>query len=618
MRACTRLGLNCSFEPDKTTSVTGTSRYRVRFVNSQYTKLPRGEAEKNDVKTASTSPEQSRLHSVPNGASCAEPLNGNGNNIHVNTGGVGMPESMDSSRHRYTRDEPTVLPSATGSLRHDASFGVVQDPANIGVAVGLNAQLMSVQDAQVNLGHMPSFFDLDMNFDLLDEDWFPAPVPDTGGDGPLVDTTPRSSDVLDSEQEETAVVIGQEDNGLIQHYLNVMTGYAKIRYSGDENLYSQIFSDMALFYAPLYHCVMAWTALHLGQTKSEPDLVQKATERYSHAVSLMHRDQNVAHHFELSLITIWFALQFELLAASGIVPFCRHLEFTADLVDAHRRHQKAGGQAAPLGPIGSRVLVWLGAYDARASWIGGTGRLLQNLELFSSEYDFLNAAFPETRSNSNGQDTKPCLQDTKPCLRLNLDFDTVEGRIVHLHRREVAAPVTVWTTVQDELLSIQERLESDRTIASIVSSLSNPTRSLGGKITMKGFNCFLLLATFYSVVICYHRMLPPRVVNSIPKKLISAESAAKRIISITSTVCRLRPPSPQNIWPRILFLAGIETTDMVYQDWVVKTLADAEVWGANFGKTRVLLEHVIRIQGREGTRVDYLDVMKQTTGLFII
>lgn len=545
-----------------------------------------------------------------------------------------MQESMESSRSRYLREESSILPLTANSSRYDVSLGVTQGQVNINATVGLNPQHLNTQDPNVNLGHMPAYFDLDMNFDLLNSDWFPTP--DTGGDGLIAEptahpvthpaiahpaiahpaithpATAHQVDVLESEHEVAGVIIGPEDNGLIQHYLNVMTGYAKIRYSGDENLYGQIFSDMALFYSPLYHAVMAWTALHLGQTRAEPDLVHRARERYSHAVSLMHRDQNVALHFELSLITIWFALQFELLAASGIDPFCRHLEFTADLVDAHRRHQKAGGQAAPLGPIGSRVLVWLAAYDARASWIGGTGRLLQNLELFSSEHDFLSAAFPDPRSNAPG------LQETKPCLRLNLELDTVEGRVVQLHRREVTAPVAIWAAVQSELLSIQERLEDDVTMASIVSSLSNPTRSVSGRITMKRFNCLLLLATFYSVVICFHRMLPTSVANSMPKKLISAESAATRTVHIAATVCRFRPPSPQNIWPRILFLAGIETTDIVHQDWVIRTLADAEVWGANFGKTRLLLEHVIKVQSKEGVRVDYLDVMKQTTGLFII
>ena len=37
--ACTRLGLTCSYEPNRASSSADTPRYRVRFVNSRYTKL---------------------------------------------------------------------------------------------------------------------------------------------------------------------------------------------------------------------------------------------------------------------------------------------------------------------------------------------------------------------------------------------------------------------------------------------------------------------------------------------------------------------------------------------------------------------------------------------------
>ena len=463
--------------------------------------------------------------------------------------------------------------------------------------------------AQMDSGHVPVFFDLNMNFDLLGDEWLAFPQASIEAPGP--ELINRQDDIVSPSPQESTVVIGLEDNGLIQHYLNVMTQYTKIRSSGDENIYTQIFSNMALFYAPLYNAIMAWTALHLGQTRVEPDLVRKAEQRYSHAISLMHQDQEVAHHFELSLVTIWFALQFELLAARGIDSFFRHLEFTADLVDAHRRHQKAGGAAAPLGPIGSRILIWLGTYDARAAWIGGAGRLLQNLELFCSDYDFIGAAFPDVQPGADPS-------DLKSCLRLTFDIDSLDNRIAQLNNRTVSAPIAVLLTVQSDLLSLQERLERAPAFAPVLTSIFRPTRGLSGKVTTRMFNDLLLLSACYSLIISFHRMLPAAVEANMPGKLMSAEAAAARILRIASWVYRLRPPSPQNIWPRILFLAGSETTDLVYQDWVTKTLTEAERWGGNFSKTRLLLEHVIQKQSQGGVRVDYLDAMRQSTGLFII
>lgn len=408
------------------------------------------------------------------------------------------------------------------------------------------------------------------------------------------------------------MVIGVDDHGLIQHYLNVMTQYTKIRGPGNENIYTQIFSNMALFYKPLFEAIMSWTGLHLGHARREPGLIQKAKQRYLQAVSLVHMDQDVAHHFELSLVTIWFALQFELLAAQGIDTFCQHLQFTADLVDAHRLHQKAGGEAIPLGPIGARVLIWLGTYDARASWVGRAGGLLQSVELYYADYDFLEAAFLDTPLGYPSM-------ELLPFLRLTLELDIIEAQILQLSRRPVTPSAAIWAAAQSNLMSIQERLESNATVAPILSWMLGSSRSITTKITTACFNYLLLLAACYSSVISFHRVLPaPAVARGLPGKLLSAEAASARIVRISSWVCKLRAPSPQNIWPSILFRVGIETTDLVHQEWVIKQFADAELWGANFGKTRLLLEHVIKRQSHEGTRVDFLDVMRQTTGLFII
>ncbi|KAL1881092.1 hypothetical protein Plec18167_003634 [Paecilomyces lecythidis] len=354
---------------------------------------------------------------------------------------------------------------------------------------------------------------------------------------------------------------------------------------------------------------MAWTGLHLSQ--SRPEWTREAETRYNYAVSLMYADGDVSQHFELSIVTIWFLLQFELLAAKGISAFCQHLDYAADLVEAYRRYRRGAGAPPALGPVGARVLVWLGSYDARAAYAGSAGRLLQNLEMLSMHYDFVESAFSDTATETGAA-------DLKPCLRFVLELDTVESRILQLHRKGGTVPVAIWSSIQTDLTELKEQLECDPETASAVHAVSDPTRSLGGILSTKRFNWLLMLASLYSVIISYHRMIPPEVACIVPKDFISEDSSAARIIRIALWVHQSRRPSPQNIWSRILFLAGIATSDLVYQDWVVKTLTEAETWGLNFHKTRVLLQHVIKKQNGEGTRADFLDIMTQTTGLFII
>ncbi|KAI0900119.1 hypothetical protein F4806DRAFT_278627 [Annulohypoxylon nitens] len=635
--ACTRLGLTCSYEPARAANSAETLRYRVRFVSSRYTRaepepepdearsnpsqsqalLPGSPPQPSQPSQSSQSsqplqPSQSVARETEHSCELSKDVEPSSNEpqtkiIPDNSTATMSHPHLPSHPHpaHPAHSSPLPIPAQvlTGhSPQPSTSPPVITDPN----AFALTSQ-MHAYEPQLAPGYVPAFFDPNMNFDLLGEDWL---SPHTPGDASQ-DSESIRNDIPESSSctQDATVIIGPDDHRLIQHYLNVMTSYAKIRCSGDENIYSHIFSNMALFYAPLYDALMAWTALHLGQNRSDPDLIRKAEQRYSHAVALTHQDQNVAIHFELSIVTIWFALQYELLAAQGIDSFCRHLEFAADLVEAHRRHQKAGGEATQLGHIGSRMLVWLGAYDSRASRIGGTGRLLQNLEAFAADYDFIDAAYPNLPTNT---------EDLKPSLRLSLELDYMESRIVQSYRRSATASVAIWANVQSGLIMIYERFENDPSVAPIIESLAKPSRSLTSRITTRRFNCLLLLATFYSVVISFHRLIPPHLASNIPDKLISAEVAAANIIRLACWVGRNRSPSPQNIWPRILFLAGIETMDLAYQDWVVKTLTEAEVWGANFQKTRVLLEKVIKLQSAQGIRVDYIDVMKQDTGLFII
>ncbi|KAI0111755.1 hypothetical protein F4814DRAFT_423493 [Daldinia grandis] len=596
--ACTRLSLTCSYEPNRANS-TETLRYRVRFVNSRYTRS------RVDDKTTSSDSSQQRI--APEAKLKQKPLKENArDNVEPSSSRIGPDNSTVPHR------SPVQVSPGGPPPQHGAEPKVVPEPGVINTISQLDAYEAQAQaQAQLNPGYIPAFFDLNMNFDLLGEEWLSPHTPgnpmlssESGSETCQVEMPGPISSIQDA-----TVIIRPDDHRLIQHFLNVMTGFSKIRSTGEENLYSHIFSNMALFYAPLFNTILAWTALHLGQTRPEPDLVRKAEERYSHAITMLHRDQTVAINFERSIVTIWFALQFELLAARDISGYCQHLDFIADLVDAHRRHLKAGGEATPLGYVGSRMLVWLGAYDARGAWIGGTGRLLENLESFCAEYNFIDAAFPNLPAST---------EDLKPSLRLSLELDFLDSRIVHLHRRTGPPPVAMWSLVQSGLLTLRERFDRDPSVTPIISYIKEPTRALAGQITTKCFNCLLLLAAYYAVVINYHRKVPVTVSVSVPNQLPPAELAAIYIVRLASLVGRLRPPSPQNIWPRLLFLAGIETTDVVYQDWVVKTLTGAEIWGANFRRTRLLLEQIIKIQSTKGVRVDYLDVMEQHSGLFIV
>ncbi|KAL3963025.1 hypothetical protein ACCO45_004548 [Purpureocillium lilacinum] len=539
--ACNRLELPCSFRLGDAADF-GKTRYRVRFVTSSYSKLQAGSS---DLRNAGNACPERRQQ--PTSGASKDGCSTSCARTPTHLSDVHPDNPPDGSCQASPEADSTL---SVGDAGHESQ--VFEQNGPIPEADRQEPGIVWGED--INSIHIPSYFDLNLNFDSLSEQW---PV----SYGTFADpSAPNGSFYEDSGfgtvADDRTVIIEPADHNLIQHYLNVMTQYTKMRSSGDESIYTQIFSNMALFHPPLYHATMAWTGLHLGQSKDEPELIENAESRYSHAVSLVHQDRDAWQHFELSLVTIWFALQYELLAARGIESFCRHLEFVADLVDAHGGTVTVDIRQPLLGPIGARVLMWLGSYDARASWIGGSGRLLRN------------------------------------------------SRIVPLELQHTGCRVSSETT----------RAGCNELGASILQ----PQRIMKAAMTTKLFNDLLLLSTFYSLIISFHRILPFPTLAIVDPELLTAEEAATRIVRAAAWVIRLKKPSPQNIWPRILFMAGIETIDPLYQDWVVQVFRDAKPWGGNYCKTLTLLEKVIERQSMEGVRVDYVEVMKESVGIFII
>ncbi|KAF2489061.1 hypothetical protein BU16DRAFT_567247 [Lophium mytilinum] len=531
--ACSRLGLDCTFDRSAQTGfdITRTSKYRVRFVDSPYTNLlpcdvPFG---------GSCDPQQPQSQTSDQAKSSpAEALSGTAVVVSSPVYNDAPDDDAPSLRYVSRLDQQVV-----------SANSVVSPP----LATLLEA---SPSSGDVLLDHdtgiAPMCFDLDLNFDFFAVEWpvtatdqpiafsLAFEVPSRGYQFPsdlqheridplrghnAADPTGTSRTCTKPSE---GVIVRPQDHELIQHYLNVMSRYTKIRHTGSDRIYSQIFSNMALFYAPLYNAIMAWTELHLGQTKSEFH-PETARERYNHAIASMHADQDIAQHFEHFIVTIWFLLQHELLAARDVESFCQHLEYAADIVEAHRRHLKAGGKVLPLGPLGARVLVWLGSYDARASHAGSKGRLLQNLEPLSGGHDFIGAAFP-------GASSDPATADLKSCLRLMLDLDVLESSILQLPTKSGIAPASIFASIRIDLLTTLDRVEGSPLIAPAVSAVANPSRSLGGKLTAKHFNWLLLLANIYSIAITYHRMMSRCARHDDADDLINSGVASARIIRI--------------------------------------------------------------------------------------
>lgn len=435
--------------------------------------------------------------------------------------------------------------------------------------------------------------------------------------------TPGSSHMLRSPASSRehdigeTVIIRPEDQEPLQHYLSTMVKFAKIRSSASDNIYCYIFTNMGLTHRPLYEAILAWAALHLAHVRSSP--TSDAEARYHRATRLLYDDAQVAEHVDLTLVTVWILLQYELFSARGVDGFIRLLNYVADVVEGIFEHNSMDIVKEQLGSVGLRVLMWLSAYDSRAAPFGNPCRLLRCLKMHSSIYNVI-----DNRSRgSTGHPIEFGTTESKACLRLALRLSILRGSGIllgHRHNDNNIEQESAWTTFRHSLHEIREEVEESSFAASkLAMRVVHRDMDVPTTINALEYNWMQLLATYYSIIILYLQNYP-RLKEDAQDELSwpSVEECAARIIRLSRHVTISHPNSPQAIWPQTLFQAGIYTDDPIYQSWVLAAFAQAEPWGPNMRKTRHLLERISKYPREVKARLDIIALMEDLGGSFVV
>ncbi|KAE8443407.1 hypothetical protein EG329_001888 [Mollisiaceae sp. DMI_Dod_QoI] len=397
-----------------------------------------------------------------------------------------------------------------------------------------------------------------------------------------------------------------------------MTKFCVLRNCVYDDLYGYILTNMGLFNQALFNSMMAWSFLHLAQLRNQS--LDEAEARYEKAIELLDYELEDVHDINVVLTIIWFLLQYQLLRAEGIERFRQLLNCATDVAKVELDRHDGDPTSSRIGPIGCIVLVWMSARDSQAAHFGGTGRLLGYLKMYPYIYDLID--------NSSVVDPMPMMSglgDTesrqmRDCLRLSLRNMIVQGQIILLGRwRPDASSTSSWNSVFASLAILRKEVEEDD-CSEAIDALAVAKGSVRAMPTVSalGYNRLLLLAAFYGALISYHRHSPVAEMSTTRDSLLGSEECAARIIRITLRVLRERPTTPRSVWPTILFKAATTVKDPIYQSWAIQTFEQVERWGANLLKTRILLENIIDRQNRSGVEVDFVKVMEETTGYFIV
>lgn len=439
-----------------------------------------------------------------------------------------------------------------------------------------------------------------------------------------------------------SVKISDGDHGLIQHFLTVMKHYsAKLLLDSEEDLNCLTFSNLGLFNAQLFHAMLAFAAIHRAQTQDS--FFTQAELRYQRATALLFEDEDAQGHLDVTILTVWFLLQYELLFASGTVRFCNLLTHLARTLEDYSARNLAN--PGNLSKLGARILVWIAAYDVRALSSGGRGGyFLRSIENFLP----LRVHLEEPASTFHGGPLAPLSVsipasshlDHAAVMRRRLRCNLLHGRIFKLSPPDSGPGMgssasdddAEWEAVHNALVEqhqIFERPVPGFTIQVATGAIARLPCSLSSL----RFSHLLSLSSLYAAFLDYYQAVrltglnkvsPP--VNPSPtiphnqRTIPNREEFSARMVRIAWFVSQNRRLSPHTVWPSLLLVAGIESVDGIHREWVLNSLKKSETWSTHFFQTRVLLEAVYKQQSKlqAGEVVDVLKVQAETTGSFIL
>lgn len=160
--------------------------------------------------------------------------------------------------------------------------------------------------------------------------------------------------------------------------------------------------------------------------------------------------------------------------------------------------------------------------------------------------------------------------------------------------------------------AVRATLTRIRAEAKVVHTQLLRTASCAGHVARTEFHRRVTTAMGHAATILLNRVERPDIRTD-----EEAQAAARDIVQIARELRQAGCTAPGGaygcprslVWPMPVFVAGIEVTDPVYQDWVLVYLDDVAGWGTSIRRARELLRRVIERQEEEGRRVKVQDIL---------
>ncbi|KAL7904952.1 hypothetical protein GGI35DRAFT_190791 [Trichoderma velutinum] len=397
--------------------------------------------------------------------------------------------------------------------------------------------------------------------------------------------------------------VNEDNRQLIQHYLEVMKGYAKVddRSKDTNNLFISAFSK-SLSFPPLFYAILSFSASHLSmETPSYCDQA-KVYDR------LAHESFNQFRHDESStmdgLLSALFVRVKQIHVTAGSID--TFLELIAAAIDIVRTEEVEKALADSSSLI-RRIVIRLAILDARASHYGlGGGQLVQHLRNIPTVSSIFEGEIGQTS----------IVGDVSSLLRADsfrMHVAKLDMRIQEQLRNEFAILTPIRTEeVKSLYKSIQQQAdlwEAEAVKDSEEDDMEDIVEE--EQLSSTTYGRFTVLSALHSALLYLYTVYP------LPS--FDPEASVSRILHYHLKI-RYDPSrsnSPSSILPSSLFLAGICTGDPIRRDWVIERLREGEAWGVYIRKAKELLQAIVRLR-KKRSNADVRNVMDQVTGRFII
>lgn len=446
------------------------------------------------------------------------------------------------------------------------------------------------------------------------------------------------------------VVINPQNHHLVQHYLDVMTGYAKVNDNNKQhsnNLFISAFTK-SLHFLPLFHAILAFSASHMAM--DDPSYLEQAANLSRLAgesfAAFRHADNLEA---EGLLSALFVRVKTIHMLAGNVDSFLELMAAAADIVRTMRDDDDKISSLSPSSNSGGisgkgkefqspstrRVILRLAILDGRACFHRLGGGKLVNLLRDIPAFSLLFARNLPSAAEADDFYLVSLLRadilrikvaDLDIALRKQQEAEIVSRAPVRVHQvqdicDDIQYEIGQWNAAgsHKDIASInpmpRQRLTEDRVLSAT---------EYGYYIVQSALHSALLY--LYTIYVYTLSLRPPdgqnfpRHANAVgdikPLSSIDASQSVAAVMGIQLKISHdpSRAASPSSVLPSSLFMAALATSDPVHVQWILHLFRAASKWGIYIRKGQELLEEMLR----QPPGADVCDVMDRVTGKFII